>query len=244
MANCLIGLGSNLGDRGEQLRAAIEQLKQLPQTVFIAESRFRDTKPAGGPASQPPYLNAAARIDTSLEPPRLFAELQRIENELGRVRDQRWGPRTIDLDLLLYDQVELDTPELILPHPRMSFRRFVLEPAAEIAREMVYPINHWTIGQLIDFADEGRTTISLSPAHSAKFRRSPATSLLQSLEALPQVQPLYSDPRPRRVLTRGEEFAARRKRAKLSKSTVVKRGHVLVTNGRDTVSLEPRRLTA
>lgn len=222
MANCLIGLGSNLGDRGENLRAAIEQLKQLPQSTFLAASSFRDTKPAGGPAAQSPYLNAAARIESSLEPLQLLAELQRIENELGRTREERWGPRTIDLDLLLYDKVEMETPELTLPHPRMSFRRFVLEPAAEIAVEMKYPINGWTIGELFEFANEGRMVILLAPTHSAYFRRSPATSLLQSLSSLPQVNAVFSEPETARVRSRAEELVARRKQARKSRSNVIK----------------------
>src|SRR5262245_24890681 len=148
MANCLLSLGSNLGDRGAHLQASLRCLGSLPQTSLIAQSSFRDTNPVGGPAAQDPYLNAAALIETSLALHQLLAQLQRIENELGRIRTERWGPRTIDLDLLLYDQLEIESPELTLPHPRMSFRRFVLEPAAEIAAEMVYPINGWTIRRL------------------------------------------------------------------------------------------------
>ncbi|WP_254508354.1 2-amino-4-hydroxy-6-hydroxymethyldihydropteridine diphosphokinase [Anatilimnocola floriformis] len=166
MANCLLSLGSNLGDRGAHLQAALRSLSSLPQTVLLAQSSFRDTKPVGGPAAQDPFLNAAALIETSLSAQQLLAELQRIENELGRVRTERWGPRTIDLDLLLYDKLELESPELTLPHPRMSFRRFVLEPANEIAAEMVYPINGWTIARLLENICKLPAEIALSPGLS------------------------------------------------------------------------------
>jgi 2-amino-4-hydroxy-6-hydroxymethyldihydropteridine diphosphokinase len=197
MANCLIGLGSNLGDRGQYLRAALDHLQQLPQTRLLAASTFHDTKPAGGPTVQSLYLNAAARIETSLEPLSLLAELQRIENELGRVREQRWGPRTVDLDLLLYDTLESQSPDLTLPHPRMSFRRFVLEPAAEIAADMVHPINGWTIGKLLDSANKRRPLIYLTPGHSKYFPDAPATSLLKSLQGEPDSA---SEPEPVRSL--------------------------------------------
>ena len=97
-------------------------------------------------------MNAAALLETDLPPAALLAALQDIERRLGRIRAERWGPRTIDLDLLLYDQLELETPELILPHPRMSFRRFVLGPAAEIAAEMAHPVCGNTIGGLVTAA--------------------------------------------------------------------------------------------
>jgi 2-amino-4-hydroxy-6-hydroxymethyldihydropteridine diphosphokinase len=206
MANCLIGLGSNLGDRGAHLEEALEQLRLLTQTQFGAASSFRDTQPAGGPQSQAPYLNAAATIETSLTPQQMLAELQRIEIQLGRVREERWGPRTIDLDLLLFDQIELETPELTLPHPRMSFRRFVLEPAAEIAAEMVYPINGWTIAELLAHSNKGLRRICLAPHCTAQFPRSPATSLLNALISLPEV---FFD-----YWSGVDQLAARRKRVK------------------------------
>ena len=96
-------------------------------------------RPIGGPAGQEPFLNAAALLETSLPPAELLARLQRIELHLGRTRETRWAARTLDLDLLLYDNLVLNTPYLTLPHPRMAFRRFVLEPAAEVAPEMAHP---------------------------------------------------------------------------------------------------------
>lgn len=160
MATALLSLGSNVGDRAATLQQSLDLLALMPGLRIAATSFFHETKPAGGPAPQEKFLNAAARLETSLSPRELLSVLQNVENQLGRVRDQRWGPRTIDLDLLLYDEVELETAELTLPHPRMSFRRFVLEPAAEIASEMVYPINGWTVGEL-------RTNLEESPKYLA-----------------------------------------------------------------------------
>lgn len=192
MANCLIGLGSNLGDRGDTIRAAIEQLHQLPQTTLITTSGFCDTRPVGGPAQQR-YLNAAARIDTSLAPERLLAELQRIECQLGRVRDERWGPRTIDLDLLLYDELELNAAKqevtyLEIPHPRMAIRRFVLEPAAEIAGEMIYPINRWSVSRLLAHLNTPNRQIAIAPSRTDQCQVDSAARLLAELAYVPRVQ--------------------------------------------------------
>jgi 2-amino-4-hydroxy-6-hydroxymethyldihydropteridine diphosphokinase len=149
MATALVGLGSNLGDRAAALEKAIELLKLEPQIRVEAVSRFRQSNPAGGPEGQREFLNAAARLETSLSPEELLARLLAIEDQIGRVREEAWGPRVIDLDLLLYDRVEMKTPALELPHPRMCYRRFVLEPAAEIAAEMVWPVNGWTVAKLL-----------------------------------------------------------------------------------------------
>jgi len=198
MAKCLISLGSNLGDRSAHLQAALKQLGSLPQTTLVSQSSFRDTKPAGGPAAQNPFLNAAALLESSLSPQQLLVDLQHIENELGRVRSERWGPRTIDLDLLLYDQVEQETRALTLPHPRMSFRRFVLEPAAEIAAGMVYPINGWTIERLLKHLDSSLPEIGLVPTFSKYCPQAPATRLLKALVPEKYVQPVF-----RRVVVNG-----------------------------------------
>jgi len=149
MTTALVSLGSNLDDRAAALRQSLELLARHEAVRVTATSSFHETSPAGGPAPQEKFLNAAALLETTLPPRELLSILQRVENDLGRVRDQRWGPRTIDLDLLLYDQIELDLPELTLPHPRMSFRRFVLEPAAEIAADMIHPVCGNTIGGLL-----------------------------------------------------------------------------------------------
>ena len=138
-ALALIGLGSNLGDRRATLLRAIEELNATPGVSVVKVSSFHETEPVGGPPGQGPYLNAAACIETTLEPPALLHRLQEIEARNGRVRTVRWGERTLDLDLLLYDDRIVETPELTIPHPRMADRRFVLEPLAEIAPEPSIP---------------------------------------------------------------------------------------------------------
>jgi 2-amino-4-hydroxy-6-hydroxymethyldihydropteridine diphosphokinase len=149
MADCLISLGSNLGDRQAILDAAVARLREHPAISELRCSRWHETLPVGGPAGQPPYLNGAARLETSLSPRELLVLLQEIENQFGRQRFERWGPRTLDLDLLLYDDLVINTPELALPHPRMPERRFVLEPALEVAAEMVHPTTGRSIARLL-----------------------------------------------------------------------------------------------
>jgi 2-amino-4-hydroxy-6-hydroxymethyldihydropteridine diphosphokinase len=137
VAVAYLGLGSNLGDREANLRGALERLEELGP---LRVSSFRDTDPVGIP-DQPSFLNAAAELETELSPRDLLARLLEIEAELGRDRslERRWGPRTIDLDLLLYDDEELDEPGLTVPHPRLAERRFVLEPLHELAPELLLP---------------------------------------------------------------------------------------------------------
>jgi 2-amino-4-hydroxy-6-hydroxymethyldihydropteridine diphosphokinase len=150
MATALIALGSNLGDRQRKLDDAVAQLGNTPNVVVLATSRWRETKPVGGPEGQAAFLNGAALLGTSLTPQQLHAVLQQIETAAGRTREGRWAPRTLDLDLLLYDDQVIDTPELTVPHPRMAFRRFVLERAAEIGPDMRHPTIGWTIEKLTD----------------------------------------------------------------------------------------------
>jgi 2-amino-4-hydroxy-6-hydroxymethyldihydropteridine diphosphokinase len=150
MARCLIGCGSNLGQRREQLDRALELLGFMPGVELVAVSRFHETHPVGGPAEQGAYLNGACLIETDLPPRDVLGMLFAVENTLARRRDQRWGERTIDLDLLLYDDLVVESPELTLPHPRMATRRFVLEPCAEIAADLRYPLSACTIRDLLD----------------------------------------------------------------------------------------------
>jgi 2-amino-4-hydroxy-6-hydroxymethyldihydropteridine diphosphokinase len=174
MATALISLGSNVGDRAAALRQSLELLASAPGVRVTATSSFHETSPAGGPASQEKFINAAALLETDLPPLGFLSMLQNVEQQLGRVRTERWGPRTIDLDLLLYDQLELETPELTLPHPRMSFRRFVLEPAAEIAADMVHPVCGNTIAGLLRHLDQSPRYLAiegLNPAVLAALRK-------------------------------------------------------------------------
>jgi 2-amino-4-hydroxy-6-hydroxymethyldihydropteridine diphosphokinase len=139
MARAYVGLGSNLGDRERMLWGAIHMLTFNPEVEVVAVSSFRETAPVGF-EDQPRFLNAAAAIDTELEPRALLDLLLSIERELGRTREgPRFGPRTIDLDLLLYDDVVVDEPGLTVPHPRLHERRFVLEPLTELDPYLTVP---------------------------------------------------------------------------------------------------------
>lgn len=140
MATALISLGSNLGDRAATLTSALAALEATPDVQVVRTSRFYETSPVGGPGFQEPFLNAVAQLETTLEPEALFDVLQRVENEHGRVREQHWGPRTLDLDLLTYDDLALHTARLTLPHPRMSYRKFVLDGLLEIAPHERHPL--------------------------------------------------------------------------------------------------------
>jgi len=127
-----IGLGANLGEREAAIREALRRLESTPEIRVERVSSLRETEPVGGPAGQPRYLNGAARLSTTLTPRALLQRLLAVEAELGRVRAERYGPRTIDLDLLLYDEERIREPDLVVPHPRMRERPFVMEPLAEI----------------------------------------------------------------------------------------------------------------
>jgi len=134
-----IGLGANLGDRAAMVHAALEQLAAEPDVHVVAVSDFRETEPVGI-VEQPRFLNAAAAVETALSARELLDRLLGIENRLGRTREgPRFGPRTIDLDLLLYGDEEIHGPDLAVPHPRMHERAFVLKPLAEIAPQATIP---------------------------------------------------------------------------------------------------------
>lgn len=150
MARCLVGCGANVGSPREQLERAVELLGYMPGVSVVGVSRLRETRPIGGPPGQPAFLNGACLVETDLNPVELLGLLQSVENTLYRERNGHWGPRTIDLDLLLYEDVVLQTESLTIPHPRMATRRFVLEPAAEIAAGLVHPASGCTVADLLD----------------------------------------------------------------------------------------------
>jgi 2-amino-4-hydroxy-6-hydroxymethyldihydropteridine diphosphokinase len=143
-----IALGANLGDRQANIRAALEKLGQTPGVTVSQVSTLMENPAVGGPVDSPPFLNAAAELETSLSAPALLARLLEIEREIGRIRREKWGPRPIDLDLLLYDDIASQEPGLTLPHPLMHQRRFVLEPLAQIAPGADHPLLKRTIRDL------------------------------------------------------------------------------------------------
>jgi 2-amino-4-hydroxy-6-hydroxymethyldihydropteridine diphosphokinase len=155
-----IGLGSNLGDRKAILDGVVAQLRQTPELLVRSVSTYHETKPVGGPAGQGPFLNAAAALETTLEPIALLHRLQEIEADAGRVRTVRWGERTLDLDVLLFGDEIIDRPDLSVPHPRMGVRRFVLVPLEEIAPDARDPLTGRSISEL-------RANLDRRPSHLA-----------------------------------------------------------------------------
>ncbi|HXZ83033.1 MAG TPA: 2-amino-4-hydroxy-6-hydroxymethyldihydropteridine diphosphokinase [Acidimicrobiales bacterium] len=132
-----LGIGSNLGDRWAHLRSAVSGLADLDPDVAV--SPVYETAPVGGPQGQGPYLNCVARIDASLAPRQLLHFVQRLETQASRVRLERWGPRTLDIDILLVAGYTSDEPDLVVPHPRMSERAFVLAPLEDLDASLVPP---------------------------------------------------------------------------------------------------------
>ena len=133
MARAFLGLGSNLGDREAHLRAAVDG---LVSAGLVRVSPMYETDPVGGP-EQGPYLNCVAELDTDFDARQLLDVCRRLEAAADRVRDERWGPRTLDVDVLWVDGVTVDEPDLVVPHPRMWQRRFVLVPLRDLAPDLV-----------------------------------------------------------------------------------------------------------
>jgi 2-amino-4-hydroxy-6-hydroxymethyldihydropteridine diphosphokinase len=138
MPKAAIGVGSSLGDRTAIVRAALAAIDEIPRTRLLRASAFLETDPVGGVARQC-FINACAVIETELPPRELLGELFKIEDRFGRARAARWADRTLDLDLLLYDNLTLDDPDCTIPHPRLHERAFVLAPLAEIEPDWVIP---------------------------------------------------------------------------------------------------------
>lgn len=147
-ARVAIGFGSNLGDSTAICREALERLQASPGLGRPRISRFYRSEPVGY-LDQGWFVNGAVLLETELEPLQVLDLAHRIEREFGRERRQRWGPRTLDLDLLFYDDRQVALPELTLPHPRLQDRRFVLVPLAEIAPDWLHPVLQLTIAELL-----------------------------------------------------------------------------------------------
>jgi 2-amino-4-hydroxy-6-hydroxymethyldihydropteridine diphosphokinase len=143
-----IGLGANLGDPVRQVMEAVARLRELPEVEVLQASRLYRTPPLG-PPGQPWYVNAVVQVKTRLTPEELMRQLLLVERQMGRERGERWGPRLIDLDLLLYNGEVISGPELTVPHPEMHRRAFVLVPLAEIAPEAWHPGLHKTARELL-----------------------------------------------------------------------------------------------
>jgi len=197
MACCLIGCGSNQGARREQLDRAIELLGVMPGITMRAVSRHRETRPIGGPPDQAPFLNGACLIDTELGPHELLGVLAAVENTLHRDRTERWGPRTLDLDILLYDQLVLDNEvvdgsALTIPHPRMTTRRFVLEPAVEIAPDLRHPLSRCSLSELLDNISQAHLNVAIvgvPGSGAAEVAGAVADATLARLVQAPAVPP-------------------------------------------------------
>jgi len=143
-----VGMGSNLGEREALIGQALDELAALPDTTLIRVSSLYDTEPVGV-IEQPRFLNAVAMLDTELTARQLLWNLQRIEARLGRTRSQRWGPRTMDLDLLLYGDLVIEEDDLRLPHPELARRAFVLVPLVELDPQITHPVSGLSVVQML-----------------------------------------------------------------------------------------------
>ncbi|MDR3622443.1 MAG: 2-amino-4-hydroxy-6-hydroxymethyldihydropteridine diphosphokinase, partial [Paludisphaera borealis] len=163
----IIGLGSNLGDRGAILDEALDALQAEPHVHLHTISSYYESPPIGGPSGQGPFLNAAALLEPALDPLSLLELLHRIEARFGRERTERWGSRTLDLDLLLYGEEVRRTPQIIVPHPRLAFRRFALVPAVEVAPWSIDPHTGLTINELLTSLDRRPSLVALAAVDPA-----------------------------------------------------------------------------
>ena len=154
MARVVVGLGANLGDAAATLDGAVAELAAEPGVAVLARSATYRTAPVGGP-EQPDYLNAAVLLEVSLEPLELLRRLQAVEQGHGRVRTVRWGPRTLDLDLLLWDDRAIDDADLTVPHPRLTQRRFALEPLLDVLPDARLPDGRWLAEVVAGLPEQG-----------------------------------------------------------------------------------------
>ena len=165
MVDVVISLGSNLGDRQGLIHSALDALRELPDSEVSKVSSLYETAPVGK-TDQPCFLNAVLKLRTGLTARDLWRHMQRIERELGRLRKERWGPRTIDLDLVLYGNQVIEEKDLTVPHPRYRERAFVLIPLLEIAPELTDPESGKKIREFLEERCEGQEVALYLPKKS------------------------------------------------------------------------------
>lgn len=159
MPRCLISLGANLGDPLSSMKQALHWLKKSFGEAAVDASRFYRTPAIGGPENQQEFLNAVVAIETDQSPWDVWHVIRDVEQRMGRTRNLRWEARAIDIDVLLYEDQRIWTPHFKIPHPRMSMRRFVLEPALEVAANWIEPVSGWSIQRLFDHISAGPPSI-------------------------------------------------------------------------------------
>lgn len=164
MVTAYLGVGSNLGNRLAFLRGGRDSLISHFEITLRRVSGVYETEAVGGPADNPPFLNAILEIETSLSPRELLAACLAVEDEFGRSSPMEWAPRTLDIDLLLYGDAVVAEDDLQIPHPRLHERAFVLEPLREIAPDLVHPVLHRTMAELADDLAAHADVVLLRPA--------------------------------------------------------------------------------
>lgn len=157
VSSIYLGIGSNLGDRYANIRAAVELMGKIDGLKVKGISSLYETEPCGGPP-QGKFLNGVIEVETQLSPRELLEKLKEIERRLGRVKTVANGPRTIDLDILLYQDLVVDEEDLKIPHPRVTQRRFALEPLAELNPDLIHPISNKKVAQLLREVQEAEET--------------------------------------------------------------------------------------
>ena len=171
MPVAFIGIGSNLGDRIENCIKAVGEISSF--ATVLALSSIYETEPVGK-EDQPYFINCVVKIETELSPSDLLASLQSVEDRLGRRGKERWGPRLIDLDIIFYNDLAIETEELTIPHPRAHLRRFVLLPLSEIAPRLVHPVLNVSISRLLEALQDKKLVLKVDEFPTAYSQRSTA----------------------------------------------------------------------